>query len=111
MVLLLNLLPVLICIGWLWWAIKSWNKERTPKTVLIFVIGLTVSLLLYKNVQPSYLPKGEIKRTEVVQEEVKQLPIEDKLSKPMSGENRDIRRKEQYKEKIEFIQQKEVDIK
>lgn len=109
MVLLLNLVPFLICAGWLLWAAKSWNKSKQPKTVIIFIVGLTLSLLLYKNVQPSYLPKGEIARTEVVQEEVVDEPIEDKLLKPMSTEERDARRKEQYKEKIEFINQKEVD--
>jgi hypothetical protein len=109
MVLLLNLIPFLICAGWCLWAAKSWNKSKQPKTVIIFIVGLTLSLLLYKNVQPSYLPKGEIARTEVVQEEVVSQPIEDKLLKPMSPQERDARRKEQYKEKIEFINQKEVD--
>lgn len=112
MVALLNIIPFLIATVGLYWIYLGWKKGGDfVIDVLARVVVTVVVVLLYNHFQPSYLPKGEIKRTEIVSEEAITRPIEDNLSKPLSGEERDIRRKEQYKEKIEFIQQKEFDIK
>jgi len=103
MVLILNLIPVFICIGWLLWAVPKWNKDKQPKTAIIFVVGLTLSLLFYKTIQPSYLPKGEVKRSPVPtfqQLEPGQREVKDLQPKPMSGEARDKRREEQIKEPL-----------
>lgn len=112
MVALLNLIPFLIATVGLYWIYLGWKKGGDfVIDVLARVLITVVVILTYNHFQPSYLPKGEVKRTEIVSDEVVTRPIEDNLSKPMSGEEREARRKEQYKEKIEFIQQKEVDIK
>ena len=65
---------------------------------------MVAALVLYFQVQPSYLPKGEIKRSTVPQFEQKQLDVQDITVKPLSGEERDARRMEQYKEPLPFIE-------
>lgn len=110
MVGLLNLLPLLLATLGLYWIYLGWKRGGDfVKNVLFRVVLTVVVLLLYNHFQPNYLPKGEVKRSEIMQEEVVNKPIEDKLAKPMSSEERDLRRKQQYEEKIEFIKQKEVD--
>ena len=112
MVALLNLIPYLIVTVGLYWIYLGWKKGGDFVVDVLVRVLITVAVILaYQHFQPSYLPKGEIKRTEIVSEEAITRPIENNLSKPLSGEERDTRRKEQYKEKIEFIQQKNVDIK
>jgi len=110
MVGLINLMPLILATVGLIWIYRGWKKGGDFVIDVVLRVVATVGIiLLYQHFQPSYLPKGEINRTEVVQEEVVNEPIADKLLKPMPAEERDARRKEQYKEKIEFINQKEVD--
>lgn len=110
MVLLLNLIPVIIVIAVVWWARKRVAKqtEQTAKlkAVIAPVIVLVASLGLYTNVQPSYLPKGEIKRTVPPAFEQKESQIQDISLKPVSSEERDKIRKEQYQEKLPFLNEK-----
>lgn len=101
-----NLLPVVIAGVFLFWAYSRFKKDKI-KAILPLVLMVT-TLVLYFQVQPSYLPKGEIKRSAVPQFEQKQLGVKDITSKPLSGEERDARRKEQYKEPLSFIE-KDVD--
>lgn len=63
MTLLLNLIPVMILLAY----IGMWflfGRKSTVITVII-VVCIYFTLMLYTQVQPSYLPKGEVKRTEV----------------------------------------------
>jgi hypothetical protein len=78
-------------------------KEKINK----FLIGLVVTIvvfIVYRAMHPSYLPKGSIARTPVPGFEYVEGKIEDKQRKPLSGEERDERRKEAYKEPLPFKQ-------
>lgn len=67
------------------------------------MLGILV-FIVYLQLQPSYLPKGEIKRTTVPAFEKKEFEIKDNLLKPLSGEERDIKREELYKQGLPFIE-------
>jgi hypothetical protein len=112
MVALLNLIPFLIATVGLCWIYLGWKKGGDFVVDVLARVLITVAVILaYQHFQPSYFPKGEITRTGIVSEEPLSHQIENNLSKPLSGAERDARREVQYKEKIEFIKQKEVDIK
>ncbi len=110
MVLLLNLIPVIIVIAVVWWARKRVAKQTEQnaklKALIAPVIVLVGSLALYSQVQPSYLPKGEVKRSAVPAFEQKDSQIQDISLKPVPGEERDRIRKEQYDEKLPFLNEK-----
>jgi hypothetical protein len=109
MVGLLNLIPFLIATVGLYWIYCGWKKkENFVKNVLLRVILIVGIIILYQQFQPSYMPKGEIKRTTTPQFQSKGLEVQDNSLKPMPGEERDLRRKEAYKEKLPFLE-KDVD--
>lgn len=108
MIAALNLLPVLILFCGLYWGYLGWKKSKTVKPVVIRVFCTLILLHLYFQVQPSYMPKGEVKRTAIPTFEQKEVSVKDVQPKPMSGEERDQRRKELYEEPLPFIE-KEVD--
>lgn len=94
MTLLINLIPVLIAaIGFgLSWKFKSvWAA-----------IATIAALLLYFQAQPSYMPKGEVKRSEPPVFVESDARIEDRNSKPMSGEERDSRMREAVQQGLDF---------
>ena len=83
--------------------------SRSNLKRLLIVSVLTAAVFgLYLQLQPSYGVKGEIRRSAVPQFEQKEFEVKDIQSKPMSGEDRDRRRQEAYKEPLPFIQ-KDVD--
>lgn len=106
MTLVFNLLPLLITGVFLFWTYVRFKKDKSK--VVLPLILLVMTLFLYFQVQPSYLPKGEIKRSAIPQFEQKELKVKDIQSKPMSGEERDERRNKAYKEPLPFIE-KDVD--
>lgn len=69
------------------------------------VLG-TIFLTLYFMFQPSYLPKGEIKRSDVPQFEQTEAKIGNKLLSPKSGEDYDGVRESKIKEGLPFIKDK-----
>lgn len=109
MVALINLLPVIIVLVFLLWAYIGYKKSKDLTKVGLPLAMMLVTLVLYFQLQPSYLPKGEIKRTSIPSFEQKSLEVVDNTPKPMSGEERDQRRKELYKEKLPFVEQNSVD--
>lgn len=91
-----------------WWAISRFNKTKQVKSLIAPLVVFIVCAVVYTSARPSYLPKGEIKRSSVPTFEHKDVEVRDLLSKPMSGEERDKRRNEMYKEKLPFIEDKEL---
>lgn len=94
MTLLINLIPVLIAaIGLgLGWKFKSFWA----------VIATIAALLLYFQAQPSYMPKGQIQRSEPPVFTESDAHIENRNSKPMPGEDRDARMREAVQQGLDF---------
>ena len=93
MVLLLNLVVAAIGIT----GILLTLKFRKP-----WIAVLTLALIIgYSFIQPSYMPKGEIKRSEIPLFEQKGA-IEDRNSKPKAGGQYDSEREETVKEGLQF---------
>lgn len=93
MVLLLNLVVA---------AIGIIGILLTLKFRKTWIAAATLALLmLYSFAQPSYLPKGEVKRSEIPLFEQKG-EIEDRNSKPKSGEAYDSEREVAVKEGLQF---------
>jgi hypothetical protein len=112
MVLLLNLVGLLFLLGVGYSLYKVWTSKKSnfekSNTTLVICIGTAVLIGVYQAALPSYLPKGEVKRSEVPQFEQKELQVKDVVPKPMEGELRDQRRKELYKESLPFVE-KDID--
>ena len=99
-VLLLNLLMgafALISMAWGWYEIKRGRSAVRP------VIAFAVFCWIYGVAQPSYLPKGEVRRSTVPEFQEQELEVQDRTSKPMSGEERDRIRHERYRKGLEFM--------
>ncbi len=90
MIFLLNIIPWVILVG-------SFLISFYTRKFWIILAGLVV-FFLYTSLQPSYLPKGEVGRTELPEFEKLDKEIKDLLSKPQSGEEYDRKRLEAYKE-------------
>ena len=87
MVILFNLLPLLILVGFVFLAyrLKKW---------WLVLVGV-VAVALYFQIQPSYMPKGEVKRIELPEFEQSSKEFVDRMSKPKSGEEYDKQRQEE----------------
>ncbi|WP_407713543.1 hypothetical protein ACJJWD_16085 [Comamonas testosteroni] len=98
MTLLFNLLPFAIAaagLGLSWWLKKVWIL---PATVAV--------LFVYFQAQPSYLPKGAAARSELPAFPESEAKIEDRLSKPVSGDERDQRMRDAVQKGLDFKQQR-----
>ena len=87
MVILFNLLPLLLFVGFVFLAYKL-------KKWWLVLVGVMV-VAFYFQIQPSYIPKGEVKRTELPEFEQSSKEIVNRMSKPKSGEEYDKQRKEE----------------
>lgn len=87
MVILFNLLPLLVFMSFVFLAYKF-------KKWWLVLLGV-VAVALYFQIQPSYIPKGEVKRTDLPEFEQSSKTIVDRMSKPKSGEEYDKQRKEE----------------
>ena len=92
MVLFWNILPAIIV------ALTFFVVLRAKKSkVKLWTVGIAAALLiLLQMAQPSYLPKGDIQRSELPAFEPSKAQIEDRNRKPVDSEIRDARQKEQY---------------
>lgn len=90
MVILFNLLPLLLFVGFVFLAYKL-------KKWWLVLVGV-VAVVLYFQIQPSYIPKGEVKRTEIPEFEQSSKKIVDRMSKPKSGEEYDKQRQQQMED-------------
>lgn len=96
MTLLINLIPLLIAaigLGLSWKLRKLWVAAATVAT-----------LFLYFQAQPSYMPKGQVTRSEPPAFTESEARIEDRNSKPMSGDERDQRMRDAVKQGLDFKQ-------
>lgn len=87
MVILFNLLPLLLFVGFVFLAYKL-------KKWWLVLVGV-VAVVFYFQIQPSYIPKGEVKRTELPEFEQSSKEIVNRMSKPKSGEEYDKQRKQE----------------
>lgn len=94
MVLLLNLIPILI---FLLGALSFW-KWKNPW----IVITTGAIIILYMMAQPSYMPKGEVKRTQVPAFETKDIEMQDRLLRPPTSEELYERKDRLIKEGLPF---------
>lgn len=87
MVILFNLLPLLLFVGFVFLAynLKKW---------WLVLLGVVV-VAFYFQIQPSYIAKGEVRRTELPQFEQSSKEIVNRMSRPKSGEEYDKQRKEE----------------
>lgn len=60
MTLLFNAIPALICLLWLGSAYYLWFIKKNLKGLVISVVITVLALVVYQNVQPSYLPKNGV---------------------------------------------------
>lgn len=113
MVLFLNLLLGLVFVGYLtitYFILNSKvlsNESKIKRSVVTFIVTVILGGI-YQIIMPSYLPKGVVERTPVIEFEPKDLVIKDVQSKPMSSEERDQRRKEAYLEDLPFKQKESL---
>ena len=84
MVLLLNILvpTVVIILLYIAWRIKNWHPALLA---IVFIIA-------YGAFQPSYMPKGTVKSTQVVEFKQLDIPIVDRSLKSKSSEQYDLER-------------------
>lgn len=87
MVILFNLLPLLLFVGFVFLAYKL-------KKWWLVLVGVVV-VAFYFQIQPSYIPKGEVRRTELPEFEQSSKEIVNRMSKPKSGDEYDKQRKEE----------------
>lgn len=110
MVVILNYLNAIILVFTLCYLCYLGNKMRKGEDVskqAMAVLGVSVALLfVLRAIQPSYLPKGQVTRSPVPEFEYIERPIQNLQPQPMSGEERDNRRAEAYKEPLPFIEKK-----
>lgn len=90
------LLPAILLTG----IFLTWKFKK------LWIVAVTLLVLfVYFKAQPSYLPKGEIKRSQLPAFEAKpDLEIEDRLSKPKDPDQRQREQDERYRKGLEFIQ-------
>ena len=94
MVLIFNMLPFLAALL----TVVVVFKVKTRKTRLLAVAWFVLFMLVYPKIQPSYLPKGDIKRTAVPGFEASKAEIEDRNRKPVPSEERNAEQERQYRE-------------
>lgn len=97
MVILLN--SLLVAIG-----ILSLVAAYRLRKVWPLIVGF-VAIVIYMQIQPSYLPKGEVKRSDVPAFEQSDAVIEDRNSKPKSGEDYDKKMEESVRKGLPFKQE------
>ena len=102
MVLLINLIPWLVIGSCLLIGMFVKSTKVRARTLAILVIFLIV----YPKVQPSYMPKGNITRSEVPAFEPTQAVIEDRNRKPVPSEERQAKQDQQYKDGLPWSQTK-----
>lgn len=81
--------------------IVGW-KTKNQKVRIGAIIYLICLFILYPKIHPSYLPKGEIQRSEVPGFEPSKAEINDRNRKPEPTEVRQSRQEKSYKEGTGF---------
>ena len=95
MVVLLNIVPALLILAVIF---SMYKCIRTEQRMYRFMLaGSIIVLWLYTTLQPSYLPKGEIGRSEVPAFAKSTAEIEDRNRRPVPQEERRATQEEQYR--------------
>lgn len=90
MIVLLNIIVPVVVVGLLYAAYKF--KTYWPLVIMVAV------LFIYPMIQPSYMPKGTVRSTPVVEFKQLDIPMVDRSLKPKSAEQYDIERNAALKE-------------
>ena len=88
------MLPFLVVVA----AIGAVLWRKTVKAFVIAAATVVTFAIIYPKIQPSYLPKGDIQRTEVPGFEPSKAVIEDRNRKPVPSEVRQERMEAEYKQ-------------
>lgn len=100
MILLLNLITLVVLIV----ASYLFYVQKTMKGRFVVFAITVLCLSVYAAARPSYLPKGEIKRTAVPAFEYKEIAPSDLQHKPLSVEEREAKQQEEYEKPLPFLQ-------
>lgn len=103
MVFLLNLIPLLIFLVGAFFATRAMKRGGWKRTLMV-IVATIITIWLYLKAQPSYMPKGDIKRTPVPAF-VPSSPaeIEDRGRKPVALEERRAQQEQQYRDGPVFL--------
>lgn len=96
MTLALNILPYMLAALGVFLGLRLRQAWLIATTIIL--------LIVYLQVQPSYMPKGKIERSAVPELEQSEATIEDRASKPDSLGERDLRIKEAVQSGLDFKQ-------
>ncbi len=78
------------------------SMSKTKKQYTLRFLGTLIVLVLYMKAQPSYLPKGDIQRTNVPEFSESIAIIEDRNRKPATQEETRKMREDQYKKGLQY---------
>ena len=96
MVVLLNLISALLVLSALF-SLYKWVKTKERKHAL-YLAGYIAAIWLYTFLLPSYLPKGEIKRSAIPEFTQTTAEIENRARQPVPQEERRAQQEQQYRE-------------
>src|SRR6187402_3021793 len=94
MTIIYNLLPVFFFFAMVYWAKARYSKSKQYNSLYLPVGSLLLVSFLYFQIQPSYMPKGEIKRSSIPAYESTGEQPKDLQPKPMNPEEREQKRQE-----------------
>lgn len=96
MVLFLNLVVpfFVILVGFIAWKTKNWKC----------LLAIPFAGIIYTAAQPSYIPKGDISRSEIPGFVKSEAEIVDNARKPLSSEDRNAAQEREYKNGLVFIE-------
>lgn len=88
------MLPLLVVVAGL--GLVLWKK--TVKALVIAATVVVTFAIIYSKIQPSYLPKGDIQRSDIPGFEPSKAEIEDRNRKPVPSEVRQERMEAEYRQ-------------
>jgi len=113
MILILNYLPAFIVMIGLYVVYRYWKSPVpfTPEqriTRIILTVLITVcSVIILNSATPHYMPKHKITRSSIPEVQAVEGEIKNLQPQPVSGEERDKKRSEDYSDRIQFIKERE----
>lgn len=106
MVLLINLIPLIIVLCGGFFLYRGYKAGKTGGTLIAVAACTLFTLFLYFKAQPSYMPKGDIKRTEIPALSASpSAQIEDRNRQPVPQMDRRAQQEEQYREGPVFLKE------
>ena len=93
MVVLINLFPWFVAVCCIVGAVKV-KSIKWKLAIAVFFMAFAV---IYPKVQPSYMPKGKIERSQIQYAEPSDAVVEDRNRKPVPSEERQAKQDEEYR--------------